>query len=290
MMGLLDRFTFPRRDETFQLPTPVSSSTSNPVNESPPTNVPSKLDPPRQSKAKATIQRQNTLTGPKRANIAATSSSRKPALVRTPSVQTRYMEMLLQIDEIPRLHNILAAFFTWILLAGYLVFPATFASLQDSISGKGGGEETTVVAQKALHTIKNVGLLYVAGACCIIGAIGMMCLWYRWRENYVWLINRIFLPGFLNSIAGIISTVINVTTSQNSQWSVTAKVTVTVTGACSGVTLMLFALYNFWVLKRVKSKHAREVEMADREEHPDTIAEKIKHAAHAKPLEPGSVV
>lgn len=202
------------------------------------------------------------------------------------------MEMLLQIDEIPRLHNILSAFFTWILLAGYLVFPATFASLQKSIKNENDGEETTVVAEKALHTIKNVGLLWVAGACCIVGALGMTWLWFRWRQNYVWLINRIFLPGLLNSIAGIISTVVNVTTSQQGQWSVTAKVTAIVTGACTGVTLLLFAMYNFWVLKRLKRQHAREVEVefAGQEEHQDTIAEKIKHAAHAKPLEPGSVV
>ena len=43
---------------------------------------------------------------------------------------TQRRDMLLELDAIPRLHNILASFFTWILLAGYLVFPATFNSLQ----------------------------------------------------------------------------------------------------------------------------------------------------------------
>lgn len=38
--------------------------------------------------------------------------------------------MLLQLDQISKLHNILASVFTWILLAGYIVFPATFNNIQ----------------------------------------------------------------------------------------------------------------------------------------------------------------
>lgn len=38
--------------------------------------------------------------------------------------------MLLALDDVPMWHNILASFFTYILLAGYIVFPATFKKFQ----------------------------------------------------------------------------------------------------------------------------------------------------------------
>jgi hypothetical protein len=46
----------------------------------------------------------------------------RPAMNRQNSIQTRYMTMLLDLDTIPRLHNIYASFFTWILLAGFVIF------------------------------------------------------------------------------------------------------------------------------------------------------------------------
>ena len=49
--------------------------------------------------------------------------------------QTRYVNMLLALDDISPLFNILAAFFTWILLAGFLLFPGTFASWKDEPAG-----------------------------------------------------------------------------------------------------------------------------------------------------------
>lgn len=114
----------------------------------------------------------------------------KPSLTRTTTAQTRYMEMLLGLDTIPRIHNLLASFFTWILLAGFLVFPGTFTSLQNYESSNKSGP---AIEHKILHTVANVPLLWVAGACVIIGALGMVGLWFRWRRNYVWLINRIFM-------------------------------------------------------------------------------------------------
>jgi hypothetical protein len=45
-----------------------------------------------------------------------TRNGARPGLIeRQNSVQTRYMDMLLALDAIPRLHNILAAFFTYVL-------------------------------------------------------------------------------------------------------------------------------------------------------------------------------
>jgi predicted histidine transporter YuiF (NhaC family) len=100
--------------------------------------------------------------------------------------------MLLHLDRIPRLHNILAAVFTWILLAGFLVIPGTFTSFKNSEAFKDSNNKDAL-EQKILHSVANVGLLWVSGACFVIGLLGCCWLWFMWRRNYVWLINRIFL-------------------------------------------------------------------------------------------------
>lgn len=48
------------------------------------------------------------------------------------------------------------------------------------------------------------------------------------------------------------------------QYSVTAKVTVVVTAACSVVTAALFLLYNTVMLKLVKRKHEKEIQAIER--------------------------
>jgi hypothetical protein len=51
---------------------------------------------------------------------------------------------------------------------------------------------------------------------------------------------------------------------RSGQYSVTAKVTVVVTAACSAVAALLFLLYNMVMLKLVKRKHEREIRNAER--------------------------
>ena len=103
-------------------------------------------------------------------------------------VQTRYMRMLLQLDDIPTLHNVLAGFFSWILLAGYIVFPGTFTSLRNSNS-----LDKSKPGMVVQETVKNVPLLWVAALCCITGSFGMCWLWWTWQENFIWLVRQIFL-------------------------------------------------------------------------------------------------
>ena len=120
--------------------------------------------------------------------------SSKPPLTRVPSVQTRYMEMLLHLDEIPRISNISASLFTWIILAGFLVVPGTFTTFKESEAFRNADDDNSnEVAHSIVHSIANIGLLWVSGAFCVIGTVGCAWLWFRWRQNYVWLINRIFL-------------------------------------------------------------------------------------------------
>jgi hypothetical protein len=217
------------------------------------------------------------------------------------------MDMLLAMDTIPRLYNILSSFFNWILLAGFIIFPGTFTTISDLDSDAAIANSHT--ASTIIASIKNIPLLVIAGVCSGIGAAGMVWLWWRWRQNYVWLLNKIFLyhpnplssplyilltadinrPGCLNSFAGLISTLVNVYTQQSSTWSVTAKVTAIVTGTCMGVTGALFALYNFWVLDKVRRSHSREMESTAAYQD-ETLVEKVERKAMEPGLEPGSVV
>jgi hypothetical protein len=196
------------------------------------------------------------------------------------------MNMLLGLDTIPRLHNILASFFTWILLAGFVIFPGTFTSL--NTLGDNSTIQSNHIASDILKSVKHIQLLIIAGICSGIGALGMVWLWWRWRQNFVWLLNRIFLPGCLNSFAGLISTIVNVYSQQGGSWSVTAWVTAVVTGASMVVTGILFALYNFWILEKVKKRHGREMERLHG--NGEGIKEKIERKANEPGLEPGSVV
>ena len=206
---------------------------------------------------------------------------------RQNSVQTRYMNMLLSLDTIPRMHNIYAAFFSWILLAGFVIFPGTFTSISKSLDPEND------TAQEILDHVKHVPLLYIAAFCSGLGAIGMIWLWqatqsphilgsaanwvnrFRWRKNFVWLLNRIFLPGCLNSLAGLISTLVNVYSQQDGKWSVTAWITATVTGGSMLITGCLFALYNFWILEKVKRKHGQDMERENVPREGEGLVEKI---------------
>jgi hypothetical protein len=103
-------------------------------------------------------------------------------------MQTPYMVMCIQANEAPRLDNVLAAIYSWVTLAGLIVFPGTFTSLanSDSLGNIKGG----LVVQDA---IQNIPLLPLAGFCCLTGTIGSCLLWRKWRKNYVWLVRQIFL-------------------------------------------------------------------------------------------------
>ena len=76
------------------------------------------------------------------------------------------------------------------------------------------------------------------------------------------VLNRV---GLLNSVAGLISTLINVYSQQGGRFSITAKITVGATASCTGITALLYFLYNFWILQGVRKKHHRqELELESR--------------------------
>src|SRR5436190_216459 len=111
-------------------------------------------------------------------NSSLSTSGTKHDLQRAPTLQTRYMDMLLSLDNIPRSHNILVACSTWVFLAGFVIFPGTFTSLQASESFKDDEKKSgSPVEQAIVRTVHNTPLLWVAGGCCALGWLGMAALW-----------------------------------------------------------------------------------------------------------------
>ena len=75
-----------------------------------------------------------------------TTPSRPHLFHGTPSqMETQYVNMLLAKDKIHIVYKALAGFFTWILLAGFILFPGTFTHLQNADLGATGEEVLDVI-------------------------------------------------------------------------------------------------------------------------------------------------
>ncbi|KAL4889169.1 hypothetical protein BDV59DRAFT_120911 [Aspergillus ambiguus] len=167
------------------------------------------------------------------------------------SSRTAYIQMLIDMEKIPMLDNMLATFYGWVLLAGYLVLPGTFTSIRTSRSVQQAADKSEIGIM-AYSAVQNVPLLAVAALCCAVGLCGSGQLSYRRRDNFVWLARKVFLPIFINSITGFVNTIINIYTARGGAWSVTATVTASVTGTCALVSGSLFLVYNNWLFARLE--------------------------------------
>jgi hypothetical protein len=107
---------------------------------------------------------------------------------KAPTMQTPYTVMLVEANEASTWDNVRAAFWPWLTLAGFVVFPGTFTSLQNSKSLKDSQSGKLVQ-----YTVKNVPLLPFAGVCCLFGIVETLRIGWKWRKNYVWLNSRICL-------------------------------------------------------------------------------------------------
>jgi NADH:ubiquinone oxidoreductase subunit H len=63
----------------------------------------------------------------------------------------------------------------------------------------------------------------------------------------------------MNSLAGLISTLANIYGVQHGDFSTSSKSTLTVTTASTAVFLVFTAFYTFWLVRRVKARHDRQV-------------------------------
>lgn len=178
-------------------------------------------------------------------------------LPRVSTMHSRYVQMLLEVDTIPKLHTVLASFFVWLLLAGFLVFPGTFTTISKSIEANHGKDDwADKTAESIYKSVKNIPLLVIGALICAASLLGMTFLAFLHMKNYVWLLNKLLVPGMANCLAGLISTLVGVYSQQNGVWSATAKVTAIVEGVCLAICGGLWFFVDHYLLEKVKEVHS----------------------------------
>lgn len=225
-------------------------------------------------------------TAGSRSTAETTLSLKAFASYQEDSFHTRYMDMLLKLDAIPRLDNILSLFFCWILLAGFVLFQGSF-SAQATSSARSATAATAPSAPRPPS--RNVPILAVSAACCAVGLIGMACLSLRWRRNYIWLLNRLYIPGAMNAAVGLAGTLAAVYTQQGGAWTATSAAAAGVEAACLIACAGLFVLFNNVLLRRARRLHESTADEKSREagrEHGSFMERLARQPAFA----PGSVV
>ncbi|KAF1357984.1 hypothetical protein EJ07DRAFT_85113, partial [Lizonia empirigonia] len=154
-----------------------------------------------------------------------------------------YDAVIVQSYKVPAKFNLLAVVFLWILLAGFVVFPATFpALLRSPVLG------TSSSGRRVQRAVQSVPLLVFAIACFVVGMIGIAWLWRKRQREYLWLVDRLFLPGCLNALAGLIAAVINVYSARDGHWSKPAMASSVLMGTCVLVFATVYAAYSFVIL------------------------------------------
>ncbi|KAM7196601.1 hypothetical protein V8F33_006100, partial [Rhypophila sp. PSN 637] len=152
--------------------------------------------------------------------------------------------MVLESHAIPAPYRIGAAFSSWILLAGFILLPGTFTSL--------GNISKESIPGQIQAFILHVPLLYLSGTCCLIGLMGIGFLWHRFQRNYIWVSTYLIRPGFLNSLSGLLTVLVGVYASHSGAWSITAKITFSVTSVWLALTTGALAVYELWFIRNAE--------------------------------------
>lgn len=63
----------------------------------------------------------------------------------------------------------------------------------------------------------------------------------------------------LHSVMGFISTIANVYGAQSGQWSLTAKITISIISLCLGLSLAAYFIYVFVLLPKLRKPHVAAV-------------------------------
>lgn len=106
--------------------------------------------------------------------------------------QTRYMEMLPQVDDMPYIYNVISGVADWTLRAGCRIVPGSFTALQKSGQVQGALAQDRV-GQAALNAIRNLPVLEIAFILFVASTAALGWLYSEWLRNYIWLVNRICL-------------------------------------------------------------------------------------------------
>ncbi|KAJ5110859.1 hypothetical protein N7532_001394 [Penicillium argentinense] len=179
--------------------------------------------------------------------------------------QSRYVQLVIQSNDVSWEANFLASVSNWLLLAGYLVVPGTFTSLEKS-EKLGGALEESSTGQAVLNTIQNPPLLTTACFLFCIGSTTMAALYWRQRGNYIWLMNKLFMPTLMNSLAGLLTTTVNICTARSGDMSIMGLLTIIASGISAIFSAALIA-FLFREIKRMKQDHQAMVRLQDLSVH-----------------------
>ncbi|KAK0614156.1 hypothetical protein B0T14DRAFT_570123 [Immersiella caudata] len=167
----------------------------------------------------------------------------------TTQTQTRYITMLVSLSQITRLHNILACFFTYLLLIGFVIIPGAFTPAPvPPPKGKTPPPPKPLSASEKGITASGFG-------CIIAAVLGVVWLEIRWRGNYVWVINKIYVPLVLNAVVGMVATIVVVVMAEGGYWSGAAQAAVGIQAMIVAVAGGLFVWYKFVLLRRLREEH-----------------------------------
>jgi hypothetical protein len=102
---------------------------------------------------------------------------------------TEWMDLKLDWDIQPWGNKtaLVASFLTWLLLAGFIVFPGTFASIRTSKAFNSAED-----AQAVIRAVGFIPLLGLACFCCLVATFGIIWLWWKNCYKYIWLVDRLF--------------------------------------------------------------------------------------------------
>ncbi|KAK4168899.1 hypothetical protein QBC43DRAFT_252239 [Cladorrhinum sp. PSN259] len=166
--------------------------------------------------------------------------------------QSRYITMLKSVEKIPRLHTMLAIFFAWALLAGFVIMPGSFTSVKRTVDEASGIPINLGNNRKLILSKANTATMVVGFVLTVAGTFGTAWLALRWRRNYVWLLNRIYMPLVLNSSVGFIATLVGVYAMSFGEWSTQAIIAALIETSVLVVSGILFLVYNHWLLLKVR--------------------------------------
>lgn len=76
-----------------------------------------------------------------------------------------------------------AGFCSWFLLAGYVMSPSTYASIQQSDAL----DDADGVTKSLFNVVRNVPLLYVASFASLLATVGLVGLSIRVWPNCLWV-------------------------------------------------------------------------------------------------------
>ena len=94
--------------------------------------------------------------------------------------------IVLQAENIKKLYGMIAFLSSWLIHASYIVLTGTFTSLGQHL-------EQNDTSRLAAAPIENVPLVPLALISCICGSIGLVFVWRKCGDNYVWTKRNVLL-------------------------------------------------------------------------------------------------